>query len=160
MILQTAAIYLWLLFAPIHRAAAFNHAAALRTEQGQQHRLSSAPPISTRRWQQKTSSPSFVVRFQQSNENALSDELVTLMERVNEVFPAGQVLTMILKDHRPLGCTVEESLNEDDGYVFISKLTEGGFADKAGLKVGDVVVGMTGLFGQVTVVMDSGVEKM
>jgi predicted metalloprotease with PDZ domain len=95
-----------------------------------------------------------------SSSSSYDEELALLTEKVEEAFPKGEILTMTMKDHKPLGCTVEESLNEEDDYVFISKITEGGNADKAGLKVGDVVVGVTGLFGELTVVMDSGVEKM
>lgn len=62
-----------------------------------------------------------------------------------------------LKQHKPLGCIVEESLasvtvSEEDaleGYekpVFISKIKEGSFADLAGLKVGDVIMKISGMF--------------
>jgi hypothetical protein len=71
-----------------------------------------------------------------------------------------EILTFALVEHSPLGCTVEESLNDDDDYVFISKITPGGHAEKIGLKVGDVIVGVTGLFGGITSVMDAGVEPM
>ncbi|KAG7346664.1 PDZ domain containing protein [Nitzschia inconspicua] len=115
--------------------------------------------------------PGTVVRLHQSSDTARvvesanitsssDDELRMLLEKVEEVFPQGEILTITMKDHRPLGCTIEESLNEEDDYVFISKITEGGNADKAGLRVGDVVVGVTGLFGELTIVMDSGVEKI
>jgi predicted metalloprotease with PDZ domain len=89
-----------------------------------------------------------------------SDEALLIMDKVKEVFPSGTILTMELAEHRPLGCTVEESLNEDDDYVFISKITEGGNAYKAGLQIGDVIVGVTGLFTDLAIVMDSGVDKM
>jgi hypothetical protein len=89
-----------------------------------------------------------------------NDETSLIVEHVREAFPEGEILTFKLIDHRPLGCTVEESLNKDDEYVFISKITTGGNAEKAGLRVGDVVVGVTGLFGGITIVMESGVDKM
>jgi len=88
------------------------------------------------------------------------DEKSLIMERVQEVFPEGEILTFTLVDHRPLGCTVEESLNEQDDYVFVSKVTPEGNAEKAGLLVGDVIVGLTGLFGGLTIVMDAGVDKI
>lgn len=133
---------------------------------------------------QQSTWPSSVVRLHQSNDNSAGvvetanttaastdvdviassasddDELSMLLEKVEAVFPNGAMLTMTMKDHRPLGCTVEESLNEEDDYVFISRITEGGNAEKAGVQVGDVVVGVTGLFGELTIVMDSGVDKM
>jgi len=56
--------------------------------------------------------------------------------------------TFLLSEHRPLGCTIEESLAPNDPYVFVSHLQEGGFAAQAGLAVGDVIVGVTGLFGE------------
>jgi hypothetical protein len=176
MIVQTAttttSLGLFVLFAGIalNRASAFTHT-AMRREQEQQ-RLFGEPTNSSGRRQQKTRSwPDSVVRLQLSSENAKvvadntspsssSVELVMLMEKVEKLFPEGELLTMTLKDHRPLGCTVEESLNEDDDFVFISNVKEGGNADKLGLKVGDVVVGVTGLFGEVTIVIDCGVEKM
>jgi hypothetical protein len=84
-----------------------------------------------------------------------------LRDLVAEAFSTkAEILTFELKEHSPLGCTVEESLNEEDDFVFISKITQGGCAAKIGLKLGDVIVGVTGLFGELTLVMDSGVEKM
>ena len=82
--------------------------------------------------------------------------------RIEALFPGDnvQVLTIELIEHVPLGCTVEESLNEDDNCLFVSKLTKEGNAEKAGLKVGDVVVGMTGLFGELTGTLESDVEQM
>jgi predicted metalloprotease with PDZ domain len=150
-------------------ASGFTHAALGKTKG---HLiLSDVSPISTRIRRHRTSRSCTYVSLQQSSDNteivaddtrlsAPSYELVMLTEKVEKVFPKGDLLIMTLKDHRPLGCTVEESLNEEDDYVFISKLTEGGNADKAGLKVGDVVVGVTGLFEEVTIVMDSGLEQM
>jgi C-terminal processing protease CtpA/Prc len=87
---------------------------------------------------------------------------IFLQDRITEAFSAQEpkVLTFELKEHSPLGCTVEESLNKEDGFVFISKIAPGGHADKSGLRVGDVIAGVTGLFGEVTPVLDSGVEKM
>jgi C-terminal processing protease CtpA/Prc len=89
------------------------------------------------------------------------DSSSLIVDHVKEAFPeGGEILTFEMVDHRPLGCTIEESLDKNDDYVFISRITPDGNADKAGLKVGDVVVGVTGLFGGLTIVMDSGVEKM
>ena len=58
-------------------------------------------------------------------------------------------------EHKPLGCTAEESLDESlieewnltsNPPVFVSSLVEGGNAKKAGLIVGDVVLAVSGIF--------------
>lgn len=68
-----------------------------------------------------------------------------------------------LKQHKPLGCSVEESLaNEPDAakYVFVADLVKGGNADKIGLRVGDVIVQLSGTFDEVVDVAGLGIEKM
>lgn len=81
---------------------------------------------------------------------------------MKQVFPDAELVTLSLPDHQPMGCTVEESLDANDEYVFVSRITEGGNADQAGLQVGDVVVALTGPFGgnDLSVVLDAGVDKM
>ena len=99
---------------------------------------------------------------------------------VEELYPSAELVTLDIRKHRPLGCTVEESLakveegeNENDDLdnndnsisnrfppVFVSKVTEDGYAEQAGIKVGDVVVAVTGLFGDLEVVAGLGVDKM
>lgn len=55
--------------------------------------------------------------------------------------------------HRPLGCTLEESLAAINALncrrfpLFVSKVLPGSYADEAGIQVGDVIVGVTGIFG-------------
>jgi hypothetical protein len=87
---------------------------------------------------------------------------------------AASLITVTFIDHRPLGCTIEESLATtqtlDDGcnstasdmapFVFVSKVQSYGFADIAGLKPGDVLVGVTGLFGEMENVTHAGIDKM
>lgn len=80
--------------------------------------------------------------------------------RIETLFPGAELLTIELIDHIPLGCTIEESLHEEDDSIFISKLTKEGNAEKAGLRVGDVVVGVTGSFGELTGTINSDVEKI
>lgn len=94
--------------------------------------------------------------------NDISNNVVTLesTSRVGDIFPDGEILTIEMVDHQPLGCTVEESIEDEDDYIFISKLTDKGSAANAGLQVGDVVVGVTGTFGQLTDVLGASVEKM
>jgi predicted metalloprotease with PDZ domain len=78
-----------------------------------------------------------------------------------EAFPTAQFYNFDMPEHRPLGCTIEETLDPTEEYVFVSKVVPGGFADQAGIQIGDVVVAVTGLFGDVTtIVLESGVEKM
>lgn len=86
----------------------------------------------------------------------------TPQSRIEALFPGdnARVLAIEMIDHVPLGCTVEESLHEDDDCLFVSKITKDGNAEKAGLQVGDVVVGMTGLFGALTGTMESDVEQI
>ena len=77
---------------------------------------------------------------------------------------SGSILnTFELKEHKPLGCSVEESLaEEEDGakYVFVAEVTQGGNAAKAGLKVGDVIVQLSGTFDEVVNVAGLGIDKM
>jgi hypothetical protein len=116
-------------------------------------------------------SSSFIVR--QSNnpkiqlqtsveaEDVISDTPNSLKPAPKDVFPTAQFYTFDMPEHRPLGCTVEESLDPLEEYVFVSKVAPGGFADQAGIRVGDVLVAVTGLFGDVkTIVLESGVDKM
>lgn len=68
-----------------------------------------------------------------------------------------------LADHKPLGCSVEESLaDEPDGskYVFVAEVTHAGNAAKAGLKEGDVIVQLSGTFNEVVDVTGLGIEKI
>jgi hypothetical protein len=68
-----------------------------------------------------------------------------------------------VKDHKPLGCSVEESLaNESDGarYVFVAEVKKGGNAHKAGIRAGDVIVQLSGTFDEVVDVAGLGIEKM
>jgi len=83
-----------------------------------------------------------------------------------------QLLELSIFPHRPLGCTVEESLaaleesvssssSSAHNYVFVSKIVPGGNAEQAGLQTGDVLVGLSGLFdGEIMDVTHVGVEKI
>jgi PDZ domain len=74
--------------------------------------------------------------------------------------------------HAPLGCVVEECLATYDNsaaavddlhppvFVFVSAVKTGGYAERAGLRVGDVLVECTDLFGQLTDATCLGVEKV
>lgn len=94
------------------------------------------------------------------DENLMTNSTLESSSRVESLFPGAQVLTIEMAEHVPLGCTVEESLHKDDDVIFISKLTQEGHAEKARLQVGDVIVGVTGLFGQMTSTIDTDIEKI
>jgi predicted metalloprotease with PDZ domain len=76
-----------------------------------------------------------------------------------EVFPLADFEDFRLLPHRPLGVRIEESL-ADSNYVFVTRVEEGGLASQAGIQVGDVLVGVTGLFGDMTCSIGLGVERM
>jgi len=109
----------------------------------------------------RNSALSMATKLQFSDdENGMTNSTMELSSRVESFFPNNEIFTIVMEDHVPLGCTVEESLHEEDDFIFISKLTKNGNAEKAGLKVGDVVVGVTGLFGELACTIDSDVEKI
>ena len=99
-------------------------------------------------------------KLRSSDENEMTNSTSELSSRVENLFPGAEVITTMLVQHVPLGCTVEESLYQDDDYIFISKLTKNGHAEGAGLQLGDVIVGVTGLFGKMECTIDADVEKM
>ncbi|GAX16245.1 hypothetical protein FisN_3Hh273 [Fistulifera solaris] len=87
------------------------------------------------------------------------------------LFKSADFLEVVLSEHKPLGCTVEESLASavievgDNtqmklDYVFLSAVKPGGNAEMAGLLVGDVVVGVTGIFGELENVAGLGIDKV
>jgi len=68
-----------------------------------------------------------------------------------------------LKYHKPMGCSVEESLaDEPDGanYVFVAEVHKDGHAAKAGLRMGDVIVQLSGTFDEVVDVAGLGIDKI
>lgn len=87
------------------------------------------------------------------------------------LFETAEFLEVVLPEHKPLGCTAEESLasvtiestdnkKQKLDYVFLSAVKPGGNADKAGLVPGDVVVGVTGIFGDLENVVGLGIDKV
>jgi len=97
--------------------------------------------------------------------SAIADHTVTNKKQklvdtpvVEEIF-----LTFALNEHKPMGCTAEESLvKAEDGskHVFISKVIQGGNADMAGVEVGDVIVGVSGSFEDVFEVIGTGLDRV
>jgi hypothetical protein len=75
------------------------------------------------------------------------------------LFPDAEFLEFVLSPHRPLGCTVEESL-ADARHIFVTKVTLEGYSGVAGLLPGDVIVGVTDLFGDLTDATGLGIDKV
>jgi hypothetical protein len=75
------------------------------------------------------------------------------------LFPYAEFLEFVLSPHRPLGCTVEESL-ADARHIFVTKVVAEGFSGRAGLLPGDVIVGVTDLFGALTDVTGLGIDRV
>ena len=102
-----------------------------------------------------------VVRF--SAESTTEEDETTIASSYDALFsretPDYEIQNFELLPHRPLGCTVEESL-ADSQFVFVSRVSEGGYADQAGLKVGDTLLQVSGIFGELTPVVGIGVEKL
>ena len=87
----------------------------------------------------------------------------TFRDRTSSSATSVQLVTLELPDHQPMGCTVEESLDPQDEYVFVSRVAKDSNSEKSGMKIGDVIVAMTGPFGNnadLAIVLDAGVEKM
>ena len=109
--------------------------------------------------QQKPSLIRYVKPSKEDFDETLADEKEGIIMSAEELFPEAEIKEVVLLPHRPLGLTVEESL-ADSNNVLVTRIVEGGYADEAGIKVGDVLVGMTGLFGELTPVIGLGVDKM
>ena len=84
-----------------------------------------------------------------------------LTTAAHEFLQGAEILELTLPDHRPLGCTVEESLGKRfPNIVFCSKVTPDGFAEKAGVHPGDVFLGVSGMFGNVEDVTLAGIDRV
>jgi len=106
--------------------------------------------------QQLPYSSSGVIRYAEANDETTNNS-IDVHETI--MFPDAEMKEFELLPHRPLGMTVEESL-ADSRFVFITQIKEGGNAEAAGLRVGDTLVQVTGLFGELTPVIGKGMEKM
>lgn len=126
-----------------------------------------------------------IKKISKTNENSLIDNII--LSKIELCFPAITSIltknlvetgdynaflveedactlqTLQLDAHKPLGCTAEESLvvNRDGmKHVFISKIVEGGNAEKFGLQIGDVIVGVSGSFDDIIEVVGDGLDKV
>jgi predicted metalloprotease with PDZ domain len=93
------------------------------------------------------------------SESSKEETVVNGSYRPEILFPGAEIEKLTLLPHRPLGMTIEESL-ADSRFVLVTKVVDGGNANKAGIAVGDVLVGITGLFGDLTNVIGLEVESM
>ena len=101
----------------------------------------------------------YFLRLLSAAESSSSTENDVSYDSLFSETPDYQVLDVVLSPHRPLGCTVEESL-ADSQFVFVTRVTEGGYAQTAGLQVGDTLLQVSGIFGDLTSVVGVGVEKL
>lgn len=112
------------------------------------------------RTDQRTRIESSYQHLSSSSEKAAVDEMETALFEDQE---GVTMHTFTLKEHRPLGCTVEESLSSDDPgahAVFVAHVKEGGHAATAGMEAGDVIVAATGIFGDLEAVQGLGIDKV
>ena len=84
--------------------------------------------------------------------HSLDDKKSEIDAEVLLNFPDSTIIDIELEDHKPLGCTAEECLDVlqiENGakHVFVSKIVEGGNAEKAGIQLGDLIIGVSSIFG-------------
>lgn len=102
-------------------------------------------------------------RIKAARSSQTSDEVpVTVAAAEPANFLEGaEILELTLEKHRPLGCTVEESLAKGhENIVFCSRVVPDGNAANAGIKVGDVFIGVSGMFGDLEDVKNAGIERV
>mmetsp|Transcript_20666 Transcript_20666/g.31073 ORF Transcript_20666/g.31073 Transcript_20666/m.31073 type:complete len:270 (-) Transcript_20666:354-1163(-) len=83
--------------------------------------------------------------------------LTSVKSSAQNPFLDAEVVKISLEEHKPLGCTVEEGLGNDLKPVFVSKIIEGGNAEKGGLQVGDVIIEISGMFEGMEKVLGKGI---
>eukprot|EP00525_Craspedostauros_australis_P003695 CAMPEP_0198116888 /NCGR_PEP_ID=MMETSP1442-20131203/15211_1 /TAXON_ID= /ORGANISM="Craspedostauros australis, Strain CCMP3328" /LENGTH=287 /DNA_ID=CAMNT_0043774817 /DNA_START=150 /DNA_END=1013 /DNA_ORIENTATION=- len=127
--------------------------------------LASLPMLRAFTMQQPMSTPTDASRSQtitRMSNNEVADLMTTAAMHAEDLFLQGsEFIELSIPDHRPLGCTVDETIADTDvPHVFVSKIVPGGFAEQAGLEVGDVVVAVTGTFGELKQVTGLGVDSV
>lgn len=91
------------------------------------------------------------------------DDAVNGLPKLTGSLKDSRLYEFELKEHKPLGCSVEESLANEPNeakYVFVAEVNKGGNADKCGLKMGDVIVQLSGTFDEVVDVAGLGIGKI
>ena len=89
----------------------------------------------------------------------IQKKIVKYLDNASDI----RIHSFSLANHKPLGCSAEECLKvEEDGmkHVFVSSLVVGGNADKAGILVGDVLVGVSGSFSDIEDVFGLGLGRV
>ena len=90
-----------------------------------------------------------------SSSSPSSSKTSTVVTTIAETSLTGVVIDITFSQHRPLGCVIEESLVSPPvttitvslgNIVFITSVTANGFAQQAGLLVGDVIIGVSTAF--------------
>ena len=90
-----------------------------------------------------------------SSSSSSSSKTSTVVTTIAETSLTGVVMDITFSQHRPLGCVIEESLVSPPvttitvslgNIVFITSVTANGFAQQAGLLVGDVIIGVSTAF--------------
>ena len=90
-----------------------------------------------------------------SSSSSSSSKTSTVVTTIAETSLTGVVVDITFSQHRPLGCVIEESLVSPPvttitvslgNIVFITSVTANGFAQQAGLLVGDVIIGVSTAF--------------
>ena len=109
--------------------------------------------------------PNTSIEASSSNNEDNNDEDATIngLPKLTGALEKSTLQTFELTSHKPLGCHVEESLADEPNnakYVFVAEVNNGGNAYKAGIKVGDVIVQLSGTFDEVVDVTGLGIEKM
>ena len=128
--------------------------------------ISSSPQTKTRPTfyvERKVQTPNTSIGASSFNNEDNNDEDTTTIPKLTGALEKCTLQTFELKSHKPLGCHVEESLAEEPNnakYVFVAEVNNGGNAYKAGIKVGDVIVQLSGTFDEVVDVTGLGIEKM
>ena len=98
-----------------------------------------------------------------NSSTSLNSDVVNGIPTLTGALEGCRRMQIDLTEHKPLGCSVEESLAEEpngEKYVFVVDVVEGGNAEKAGIKVGDVIVQITGTFDECVDVTGLGIERV
>lgn len=102
-----------------------------------------------------------IMRFASPQVSDESESVTTAAAAVSDMLQGAEIVELSLPEHRPLGCTVEESLGKKYGnVVFCTKVTPGGFAEKAGVRAGDVFLGVSGMFEELENVTTAGIDRV
>lgn len=109
---------------------------------------------------ENTDTPAFFATTTATSNSNSNNDLANVefaLPQDDPQFANAEFLDVSLSPHRPLGCTVEESLGSGN-YIFFSKVNPDSNGAKGGLQEGDVIVACSNMFGDglaVVVSLDS-----